>query len=65
MKYTELTKGYRIEFKRIEEDKLIYKQSPIYPDRKMLNERLTELYNDHAVQDAVVVEVRYFDKVMG
>lgn len=64
MRYKDLTQGWVIEFRTIQDEQLQYHKSPVYTKLMELNKRLKELDSDPSVIKAEVYETRYFDKTL-
>lgn len=58
MKYNELKKGYKINYKFIQEEQLKYAESPVL-DEKQMEARIKEMMEDKGIQEITVTVVRY------
>jgi len=62
VKIKELKEGYRIEYKFISEEQLKYAQTPVL-NLEQAEAKMTELSEDLSVQDFILLDVKYFDKL--
>lgn len=62
MKVSKLKEGFRIEYKFISEEQLKYAQTPVLTEAEA-ETKMSELIEDKAVQDFILLNVKFWSNV--